>query len=63
MRKLRIQLGDLQVESFETVGCDGERGTVVGNIVTPKCDTVTGGACDSCFVSCNYTPCPADCMG
>ena len=61
MRKLILDLDNLIVESFEVAESERVRGTVQGNDApTPNCTVVTA-ACDTCYVSCNYSACPLDC--
>jgi len=73
MKKLRMELDDLQVESFATDRGDGDRGTVEGH-VSAQCSAgaftcnggntcVEGATCgnnESCYVSCNGS-CPYPC--
>lgn len=76
MKKLHLELADLQVESFETTDAVSGRGTVEAH-VSPRCVTnytcnpahntcgevESCGAWESCYVSCN-TACPvAECQG
>lgn len=64
MRKLTLEMDSLQVESFDTVGETGRRGTVLGNdtvetewctgypeCISRKCDTPN----DTCYGSCGCT--------
>lgn len=51
MRKLKLELDDIQVESFETNRLEAERGTVRGHVsianpCTGQCDTVNDATCD-----------------
>ena len=54
MRKLRLELDDLQVESFETAEARAARGTVeaneeytyVGCLTAPQCRTPGHASCD-----------------
>jgi hypothetical protein len=68
MRKLKLDLTDLEVTSFETRRDDGPRGTVAGHKTAPPSmagDTYCGGTCDggySCDQSCGGT-CPFSCWG
>ena len=53
MRKLKLDVTELRVESFEA--CDGDArsiGTVRGNVLTPECSA--DDTCDTCFqATCN----------
>jgi hypothetical protein len=73
MKKLRLQLDELNVESFTTGEGDENRGTVKGNVSTlctgggRTCDDgntcVAGDTCgdnDTCYISC-FGSCPAPC--
>lgn len=55
MRKLKLSLDTLQVESFAATGNEPARGTVPGHAFTEYAD-------ESCFESCNGT-CPANGCG
>ena len=65
MKKLRLQLEDLRIDSFTTTPMEKERGTVFGEQCTcytactcpgcPSCDASCGGTCASCAASCNGT--------
>lgn len=67
MSKLRLEIENLVVESFEVADEKQDRGTVVGNAATnrPACQS---GACPisdddpTCAISCGYAPtgCPRD---
>jgi len=65
MRKLKLELEELSVESFETAGEAEERGTVRGNsfptrfaqCITNACSGADGVTCDE---TCGYT-CYATC--
>lgn len=69
--KMKLDLDELQVESFETVAGEAERGTVHGYITgTLGCnctdDTCASceGTCDTCADTCPNTcrnTCPATC--
>ena len=59
MRKLMLNADDLKVDSFDVAEGETQRGTVQANEDSPHC-TITV-ACDTCYVSCNFTACPADC--
>lgn len=73
MKKLRLQLENLQIESFATGNGEADRGTVEGHVSTlctgggRTCDAGnTCGANDTCgdngtcYISCNGS-CPAPC--
>lgn len=45
MRKIKLQLESLAVESFDTSACDSGRGTVLGQALNPPDD---GSAWDNC---------------
>ena len=61
MRKLKLQLEDLQIDSFTTEPVRREKGTVFGEQCT--CYTAcTCPGCPTCDVSCNGT-CDASCNG
>jgi hypothetical protein len=69
MRKLRLQLEDLQIDSFPTTPAEKPKGTVFGEQCTcytqctcpgcPTCDASCNGTCEA---SCNGT-CDASCGG
>src|SRR3712207_2363061 len=69
MNKLRLELEDLQIDSFSTTPVKKEKGTVYGEQCTcptactcpgcPTCDASCNGTCDA---SCNGT-CDASCNG
>jgi hypothetical protein len=69
MRKLKLQLEDLQIDSFQTTPAERPKGTVFGEQCTcytqctcpgcPTCDASCNGTCDA---SCNGT-CDATCNG
>jgi len=69
MRKLRLTLEDLQIDSFSTTPVRRAKGTVYGEQCTcptactcpgcPTCDATCGG---TCAASCNGT-CDASCDG
>ena len=42
MRKLKLDVDALRVESFEAVAGNGRLGTVRGNVVTPDCSEAFG---------------------
>ena len=61
MRKLRLQLDDLLIESFDTTPVQKAKGTVFGEQCT--CPTqCTCPGCPTCAASCNGT-CDASCNG
>jgi hypothetical protein len=63
MRKIRLDVDALAVESFDTARTqDKKTGTVIGHDATLLADGCTGGGCFSqgtCFRSCgtDYRPC------
>jgi hypothetical protein len=69
MNKLKLQLDDLRVDSFDTTAGRREKGTIFGEQCTcytnctcpgcPTCDASCNGTCDA---SCNGT-CDASCGG
>lgn len=66
MRKLALNVADLQVESFEVPGMGDGRGTVQAESEAtdypgPHCTRETI-MCGSCYVSCNFTACPMECQ-
>jgi hypothetical protein len=58
MKKLRLDLDTLVVESFGTRKAQAERGTVQGNSRTYGCGTWEQGC--SAWESCAYTYCSCD---
>jgi hypothetical protein len=77
MQKLKLQLEDLSVESFDTTAPAKAKGTVFGEQCTcytnctcpgcPTCEASCNGTCDAscngtCDASCNGT-CDASCNG
>ncbi|HEX6750920.1 MAG TPA: hypothetical protein VF092_26770 [Longimicrobium sp.] len=67
-KKMKLQLDDLQVETFRTTPVDGEPGTVFGHVYSRagqfSCDAVyntcaasCGTACES-HNTCDYFTCP-----
>ncbi len=76
MRKLRLQLDDLRIDSFDTTPVEKAKGTVFGEQCTcytqctcpgcPTCDGTCPNTCDdascvaTCHASCNGT-CDASC--
>ena len=65
MRKLRLQLEDLRIDSFTTTSSQKEKGTVFGEQCT--CQTACScPGCPTCDASCNGTcggTCDASCNG
>ncbi|MBV9110784.1 MAG: hypothetical protein JO306_15345 [Gemmatimonadetes bacterium] len=59
MKKLKLDLGTLEVEGFSSAPPAGALGTVEGQGLSRP--TVATIVCDTCHVSCNYTACPVDC--
>lgn len=66
MRKLRLQLDDLRIDSFDTTHAQQAKGTVFGEQCTcytqctcpgcPSCDESCNGTCDvSCFDTCDVS--------
>ena len=61
MRKLKLELDELSVESFDTAKQKEERGTVHGRDLTECCSGADGftcylscgGTCDTCAASCD----------
>jgi hypothetical protein len=77
MKKLRLHLEELRIDSFSTTPVEREKGTVFGEQCTcptactcpgcPTCDASCGGTCGgtcdaSCGGTCGYT-CDATCGG
>jgi hypothetical protein len=67
MRKLNLRLEDLAVESFQTVGVDGRRGTVRGQEATfwwsmcgHSCDGTCNETCEGQFTCKMDTTCAGD---
>lgn len=61
MRKLKLRLDDLRVDTFQTTAVRREKGTVFGEQCT--CNTqCTCPGCPTCYASCNGT-CDASCNG
>jgi hypothetical protein len=46
MKKLRLEMEELRVESFQTVQAPREKGTVIGHYLTPQCSGDGGYTCD-----------------
>ena len=77
MRKLKLQLEDLRIDSFTTTGSRKEKGTVYGEQCTcqtactcpgcPTCDASCNGTCGgTCAATCNascYGTCDYSCDG
>ena len=76
MAKLKLQLEDLMIDSFDTTAAKKERGTVFGEQCTcwtycgqntcPGCPTCNNSCGGSCEYSCNGTcpdTCGASCWG
>jgi hypothetical protein len=59
VRKLKLDLETLEVESFEAIPHDAERGTVVGRRLIDGISEIT---C-SCPTGCNANTCAATCVG
>jgi hypothetical protein len=61
MKKLRLRLDDLRIDSFQTTQAEQPEGTVFGEQCT--CHTqCTCPGCPTCYASCNGT-CDASCNG
>jgi hypothetical protein len=70
VNKLKLQLDDLGVESFETISPAWERGTVVGEQCTcytqctcPGCPTCVNTCAATCAFTCDDYTCAASCDG
>ncbi|WP_420130425.1 hypothetical protein [Longimicrobium sp.] len=61
MNKLKLQLEDLSVESFDTTSHTRAKGTVFGEQCTCYTQCTCPG-CPTCYASCNGT-CDASCNG
>ncbi len=71
MKKLKLNLEDLKVESFEINNSKNMKGTVNGNL-PPQCDDNSGGGgggggsltggCTCLGNSCGYSRCPEMCV-
>ena len=61
MKKLKLRLDDLQVDSFQTTMVRKEKGTVFGEQCTCRTQCTCPG-CPTCDASCNGT-CGASCNG
>ena len=63
MRKVKLDLDAIQVESFEASGGGGTRGTVRGHLCPCCCcDPCCCTCCDTCQATCPAT-CPYTCAG
>ncbi|HEX5869898.1 MAG TPA: hypothetical protein VFY65_05775 [Longimicrobium sp.] len=64
MRKLRLQLDDLRIDTFDTTAPQRARGTVFGEQCTcwTQCGQNTCPGCPTCDASCNGT-CAGSCNG
>jgi len=63
MKKLKLELDELSVESFPTARAEEERGTVAGQNEPPytqSCDGSCVNTCNSCVNTC-YNTCQASC--
>lgn len=73
MNKLKLQLQDLTVESFDTAGRKEEKGTVVGaqqqpctcwtQCTCPGCPTCYDTCADTCEYTCDDYTCAGTCGG
>jgi hypothetical protein len=61
MRKLKLQLEDLRIDSFATTPAEKPKGTVFGEQCTCYTQCTCPG-CPTCYASCNGT-CDASCNG
>ena len=62
IRKLRLELDDIRVDSFELAGTE-ERGTVHAHVCAVcGCDPCCCSCCDTCAATCAAT-CPYTCQG
>jgi hypothetical protein len=61
MRKLKLQLDDLQVDTFQTTPAEKPKGTVFGEQCTCYTNCTCPG-CPTCYASCNGT-CGGTCDG
>jgi len=58
MRKLKLEIEELEVTSFETQAADGERGTVAGHLnIALDTNRTCGDWMDTCWGSCNPNQC------
>jgi hypothetical protein len=68
MRKLKLDVGTLRVESFETRPADQGPGTVHGRVINPDYKDVDSTGCDgagwgSLFGTCDGCPTVGTCIG
>jgi hypothetical protein len=61
MKKLKLHLDDLQIDSFQTTSAEKPKGTVFGEQCTCYTQCTCPG-CPTCYASCNGT-CAASCYG
>ena len=61
MNKLKLQLDDLQVDTFQTTSAEKSKGTVFGEQCTCYTQCTCPG-CPTCYASCNGS-CDASCNG
>jgi hypothetical protein len=59
MKKLKLQLDDLQVDTFQTTAPERPKGTVFGE----QCTCYTQCTCPGCPTCANYGTCDASCNG
>jgi hypothetical protein len=59
MRKLKLQLEDLQIDSFQTTSPEKPKGTVFGE----QCTCYTQCTCPGCPTCAGYGTCDASCNG
>jgi len=69
MKKFRLELDDLRIDSFSTTPAQAPKGTVFGeqctcytNCTCPGCPTCDRSCNGTCYASCNAT-CDASCNG
>jgi len=60
-KKLKLQLEDLRIDSFQTTSAEKPKGTVFGEQCTCYTNCTCPG-CPTCYASCNGT-CDASCNG
>ena len=71
MKKLKLNLDDLQVQSFVTVSIEDKKGTVIGNILITNSPDSTCNLQDTCdavcantnFATCAISNCNTECPG
>jgi hypothetical protein len=77
MKKLKLHLDDLRIDSFATTATEKKQGTVFGEQCTcwtqcaqntcpgcPTCDGTCQASCDvTCEASCGFTPAGRTCQG